>query len=494
MSSLRFTGHPFFDVGIATITAFAKKRNPGEVVDADLEAIADYMTENYVVNPLKSFLTVVFPNSGFTQPAYEKTPAKRAAYAQRVLQAFRPGTPTVPGEQCAFTGTPAVAVSLDIDDRLRPGRAFRQHIPLVTGEEIVNFHPYGNAGLPVSGVALLALQAFPLGCAKVQGRLLAVHADDPDLTVRFARRFLEQNRRLVHDARMAGETKIPEPAHRVGTLLVGTLLDIETERQESGEQRDRTTSVTAYHLSNSGQSPDLDIHHLPLEVHGFVQLVGTASYQEAWNALRERGWEVAQARRRKAEQEAPPRYNTLYEDLLRLPEGSASFIRTYFLRIPRRRIGRRADTGDPRATYSVRSEAHLVSWNLTNLFLRKVVRMDESRISHIRAMGDSLAAYVQSENDRRLFHVLLTSNRYGDVRVALIKASQNQVRRGKPPLVGFDQFVAVFEAGEDLPYDDWRLARDLVLIRMVERLHAAGWIRSHADEIPEPALEEAAAG
>jgi CRISPR-associated protein Cst1 len=106
-------------------------------------------------------------------------------------------------------------------------------------------------------------------------------------------------------------------------------------------------------------------------------------------------------------------------------------------------------------------------------------------------MGDALAAYVQAENDRRLFHVLLTSNRYGDVRVALLKASQAQIRREKPPLVGFDQFVAVFETGEDLPYDDWRLARDLVLIRMIEQLHAAGWIKSHVDEIPEPQLEEA---
>jgi CRISPR-associated protein Cst1 len=485
---LRFTGHPLVDVGVAAITAFAGRRDPSQVAESDLEAIADYMARNYVIDPLKSFLTVAFPNSGFVQAAYERKPERRTAYAERVLRAFRPGTPTVTDQRCVFTGLPAVALALGEKETLPPGRAFRQHIPLLTGEDIINFHPYGDAGLPVSGIALLALQAFPLGCAKVQGRLLAVHADDHDLTLRFARRFLEQNRKLIHDAQVGGETKIPEPAHRVGTLLVGTLLDIETKRLEADEEHGRPASITAYHVSNSGQSPDLHIYHLPLEISDFLRSVPMPQYRFAWDALRQRGWEITQARRRKTEDATPPRYNTLYEDLLRLPEDAASFIRTYFLRVPRRRTWR----GDPTATYSIRSEAHLVSWNLTELFLRTVVRMDRSRLEHIRAMGDALAAYVQAENDRRLFHVLLTSNRYSDVRVALIKASQAQIRRGRPPIVGFDQFVTVFEMGEDLPYDDWRLARDLVLIRMIEQLHAAGWIKSHADEIPEPQLEEAA--
>lgn len=490
MDNLRFTGHPLVDVGIATITAFAGRRDPSQVTEADLEAVSDYMARNYVVNPLKSFLTVAFPNSGFVQAAYKRMPERRAAYAERVLRAFHSNTPTLAGQRCVFTGLPAIALSLGEKETLPPGRAFRQHIPLITGEDIINFHPYGDAGLLVSGVALLALQAFPLGCAKVQGRLLAVHADDPDLTLRFARRFLEQNRKLIHDAQTAEEAKIPEPTHRVGTLLVSTFLDIEIERLDAREEHDRPASVTAYHISNSGQSPDLDIYYLPLEVSDFLRSVPTPQYRFAWDAVRQRGWEITRARRRKTEDAALPRYNTLYEDLLRLPDRADSFIRTYFLRVPQRRDR----PGDPTATYSVRSEAHLVSWDLTDLFLRKVVGMDRSRIDHIRALGDALASYVQSENDRRLFYVLRRSDKYGDVRVALIKASEAQMRRGRPPLVGFDQFVAVFETGEDLPYDDWRLARDLVLIRMIEQLHAAGWIKAHVDELPEPSLEETAAG
>ena len=55
---LTYTGHPFYDVGLATIVAMSEKNGPEELEESDLEKMAAYIQENYVVNPLKSFLTV----------------------------------------------------------------------------------------------------------------------------------------------------------------------------------------------------------------------------------------------------------------------------------------------------------------------------------------------------------------------------------------------------------------------------------------------------
>ena len=52
---LKYTGHPLVDVGIATITAFVAKRRPDELTEADLDEVADYITREYVRDPLKSF-------------------------------------------------------------------------------------------------------------------------------------------------------------------------------------------------------------------------------------------------------------------------------------------------------------------------------------------------------------------------------------------------------------------------------------------------------
>lgn len=142
-----FAGHLYFDVGVATVTAFADKRHPSELTEADLEQIAEYMEVEYLRQPLRSFLTVAFPNSGFTQPAFFEQPEKQKLYAHRVLKSFRADAQRT-SEICVFTGKPATAVSYDVKDELLPGRAFRQHIPLLTGEEPINFSPMGTPACP----------------------------------------------------------------------------------------------------------------------------------------------------------------------------------------------------------------------------------------------------------------------------------------------------------------------------------------------------------
>jgi hypothetical protein len=456
-----------------------------------------------------------------------------------------------------FTGLPAAQTSFDVKGELAAGRAFRQHVPLTTAEGIINFHPYGEAGLPLSGLGMLALQALPLGCAKVQGRLLAVHSDDPRLLLHFARQFLETNRRNILAAQQAGEKKLAEYEQKPRTLLIDLLLQAmrapsplaplpqvgegnwpshlaplpqvgegnwpshltpllqvgegnwpshpatlpgweSGEQAQAGSMRLRQAqpppphpepvegqtlwvNLTAYHFTNSGQGADLAIYPLPLEVGAFLDAaIKNPKYRLAWEDLEQRGWQLTRPARGET-QAPPPRYNSLYEDLFTLPQGAARFIRTYLLRIPARR--RFAD--DPTRTYSIRNEAQLVSWPLTDLFLRKVMHMDKNRIEQIRTLGDALAGYVAEENDSRFFFNFFNTRRYGDLRAALIKASYACLRRGQPPLVSLDGFIAVFEEGVDLPRSDWQLGRDLVLIRMIERLYERQWIQLHTAELPE---------
>lgn len=478
---LSYTGHPLFDVGVATITAFSEKSNPRDVTEADLEAVADYITREYTRQPLNSFLTVAFPNSGFTQPAFEKTPERRIEYARRVLRNYGADTPTL-AERCVFTGEPAVATVFGDKEGLPPGRAFRQHIPLLTGEDVINFHPYGDAGIPVSGKALLAIQAFPLGCAKVAGRLLAVHSDNPDILLHFAATFLAQNRRLIQLAQQAGSNKLNEAGYSQRTLLVDTLLKADRMQREA-QQDDQPFSLTAYHLTNSGKGVGLDIYYLPLQVTGFLREMLQAEYRDGWSVIVQRAWEVAPPKKGgKQATDFQPYRNYLYEDLFGLPDNAHDFLRTYFLRVALRYA--RAEPGDPRGSYSPGREAGLVSWKITARFLRRVMNMEKDRIEAIRNLGDRLAEYVSSENDRRFFRDFFTERRYDYFRTALLKANIAYVRRGNPPLIALDPYITVFEEGDEVARVDWQLARDLVLIRMIEQLYNKGWLGAHLDALP----------
>jgi len=480
-----YTGHPLVDVGIATILAFVRKRDPIDITEEDLTKIKSYMEENYIREPLTSLLTVAFPNSGFTNPSIKKE--KRKEYVDYVLGAYKEDVPRT-DLVCVFTGRAATGIPLS--KKTQPGKAFRQHIPLITGEGIINFYPSGNAGLPVSGEALLAIHAFPLGCAKCEGKFLAVHSDNPDLMLDFVREFLDHNKKLINLAKESGSKKLEEPYASAKTLLIKTLLKIEQQRMEEKLEL-KPSSVTAYHLSNLGANPYLEIFHLPLEIMDFLSNAVSAEYKNEWNLIVRRAWWLSQKGKGKKgldvenDGETFSRRNVLYEDLFKLPDNAHSFIRLYFLRIPKS-YGK---NDDPRRTYSIKEEASLVSWRITELFIRRVLNMDKEKIEQIKQLGDRLAAYVKEENDKTFFFALF-NNRYDRFRTALIKANLTQVKKGKEPLVSLDPYITIFEDGYDIASSDWRLSRDLVLIRMIEELYKEGWLGTNIEAIPDIKSEE----
>lgn len=496
---LRYTGHPLVDVGAATILAYSKnKRSLSQLTDSDFDKMADFISKEYVINPLKSFLTVAFPNSGFTQPAFEKNPEKRQDYARRVTRSFQNDYPSQ-DERCVFTGEPATAVAFNDKEDYPLGRVFRQHVPLLLGENQINFFPNGDSGLPVSGLAMLCIQAMPMGCAKCGGKLLAVHSDNPDIIELFAEKFLKKNERAISAAHVANGTKLPEsgPAK---TVLIETLLKAEEERRLI--QAERPSSITAYHFSNSGQSnaldarnPPLEIYHLPMDIMSFLGAITNAKYKSAWDAIASRAWQLTTPAKGKkeidaSEENSSRRRNYLYEDLFHLPQDAPRFIRHYFLRIP----VKNTFNEDPRRNYSLKNDSSLVSWKLTELFLDRVMHVKESRINRIREIGDQLAQYVNEENDKRFFSTFYgEQNRYDVLRNALIRVNHTRLKQGKPPVIKFEPFVEVFEDVDERGRSNWRLARDLVLIRMIERLYELKWIEKHAEdlvEMKEPSEED----
>lgn len=488
---LKYTGHPFIDIGVATITAFVQKRHPEEVTSEDLEQVVAYIEQNYVRLPLRNYLTMAFTsNAWFSQDAYNpdkpgllpeertKRRATRDDWAGKHLRQWQSPIASS-AELCIFTGQSAIVPSLS--GKLPVGRAGRAQIPLLQGDEAINFFANGDTGLPISGLALLALQFFPLGCAKCGIGLLAIHSDNEYLTYKIARRLLNHTISAVLRAQAANEEKLSKLPRSPKTLLIEILVESEHDRSFADED-DEPASLSAYNFNN-GKDPDLVIYHLPLEITRFLRLVQLPAYELIWKQLVKRGWQLLKAKKggkgdNGTRQE--PWCNYLYEDLLSLPTGAPRFIRTYFLRIPRRS----KNEDDPRRDYSLRNELELVSWLLVELFLKEVVHMDTTRIERIRALGDGLALYVEKQGGKRFFRSFFTENNPSNFRALLIKANIAHVKQGRPSLFDMDTYLDVFEEGDEVMRPDWRLARDLVLMRMIDQLQH-NWLPQNQDAIPE---------
>jgi CRISPR-associated protein Cst1 len=508
MVELDYTGHPLFDVGLATIVAYCEKEYPTELTEDDLHKAAQFVEDNYTEQPLTSFLTTSLMNSDFTQPAFKDNMARRVDYARRVAHSFGDDVPKS-DETCVFTGKPALGVALSLKrdkegrEELAPGRAFRQHIPLITSENIINFSPWADPGLPVSGEALLCLQFFPMGCRKCAGRLLAVHSDNPDILQAAAKDAWQENVAAITLARASLETKLPDASSSAPSLVIETIIkqaSKQTRIQQAHIQRRRREehySVTAYHLTNSGQSspldeksPPLKIYLLPMSSVRFLHIATTnPDYIATWNRLVAYGQQrLKPAKDKQGKQQEGTgdgmhvvrkgARNYFYEDIFRLPQEASRFIRSYFLRVPDLYPASKDAQSISENTTSQYSTA-VIPWSFVDLFLQEVMHMEKKRIGAIKELADRLAAYVDDSGDKRFFRNFYLVSRGDLFRNELLRAAKNAASPGKAPLFTYESFCTVFfapDGDEDLRFD-WKLARDLTFIRMLE------WLSEHDKEL-----------
>lgn len=492
---LRFTGHALVDVGLAGLCAFGGRAQPSELTMEDLDAAAGYMADHYYSGALNAYLSCVFMNSSFVQP--NEGDEKKQAFLRQYVHAHRAEPhPSVAGQRCAFSGEPATSPLV------------RTHLPMFSGEGVMNFRPNAATSVPAAGPYVVALMFLPLASRRAEGRLLAVHADDPALTLRFARRYLDDNRRLL---------ALPLPAARAPThpgydreqpmwdaqkkrykfadvkgprsLVVDDLTSMTREVLASHEGL-RPAMLTAYLLSSSGQGPSLEIFQVPSGVVTFVATAGSGlKTRDAWKAIASRYWPVSgqddapeegapRKRRKAASKPIPGRAgwtrNPAFEDLCAIFDpgftdrgAAARWLRTYVLGRIERREGEVAYR-----------EGNARSWALAELFLKEVLGMKEGRIQAIRAFADKLAGWIFEKNDKKLYNALMFG-KMADLHHTLRRAQRDST--AGELLFGLDEYRNVWLHDDD----DGSLVRDLICIRAVEKLHELGYFKANPQLAPE---------
>ncbi len=502
---LRFTGHPLFDVGVAGVCAYAKRERPEDVTLDDLDAVSDFMTETYYGGSMGTYLTCVFMNASFVQP--NESADKRERFIRQYVRAHRATPdPQVAGLRCAFSGLPATSPLV------------RTHLPLFSGEDVMNFRPRGQTFVPAAGAYIVALFFLPFASRRAEGRLLAVHCDDPALTIAFAKRYLEDNRRLLALA-LPTERALVHPGYErelpmwdgqkkqykyadvkaPRSLVVADLTEIAAQAAPS-DRRPRPAALTAYHLSNSGQGPGLAIFEVPSPVVLFLRRAAGPTTAKAWRAIASRFQPLSGSpsedeaaadkggRRRKAKPaaDAPagrPGWtkNRAFEDLCEV-FGAGFLDRAAAVRWLQFYVLGRMERGRGKRNYE-KTEAR--NWALTELFLTEVMGMNKGRIELIRTFADKLADWIANKNDTKLFRAIAFEKLW-ELRQRLLRVQQESAKSAL--LFGLDEYAQVWLHSEDGARDE-SLVRDLVCIRVVERLHERGFFKTLDEGLVDPQPE-----
>jgi CRISPR-associated protein Cst1 len=498
---LFWTGHSLIDVGVAGVCAFTGRKRPEDVTLEDLDNVSDFLVDTYYQDKLGTYLTCVFMNSSFVQPK-EGLP-KRKEFIERYLKAHRatPG-PGVVDRKCAFSGLPATSPLV------------RTHLPMFSGEGVMNFRPDGTTFVPAAGSFIVALFFLPMASRRAEGKLLCVQADDPALTLRFARQNLEDNLRLISLAlpkiralthagydRELPSWDVAKKKYKYAdvkgprSLVIADLTRIGTDATDLAGQ---VSPLSIYLLSNSGQGPSLDTFDVPGGVVAFVLEASSASTRSAWMDVARRFRPVKEggdndesgtvqegslSTKKKPRKQTTPALpgragwskNPAFEDLCGIYEAgfldqsrARSWLSTYLLG--------RLKTEDASSRFE---NTNSRTWALAELFLRRVLGMKQARIEAVRAFADKLSDWIRDTNDKRLYRSLMM-DKPSDVRHSLMKA-QRASAGGAKPLFGLDEYAAVWLHEDG---DDW-LIRDLVCIRVVETLAANGFFGTNPGLVPE---------
>lgn len=420
---LSYTGHALVDVGLAALTAHNRKTDPADLTWDDLEDTGRYLADRYTVKgPLQSLVkSILVLNS-----KYDQRPGLRDPYIQRVLFSWRPETPTLPETRCSFCGRPAAY------------RANREDVPLLNGRDVYNFGGRGQAGLPICGVCSLAMHMLPFGCLKISGKLLAIYSDDPEITLTCAHEALRYMNRALSMLGSAEEDGLPGLSYE-RTRFVELVLRALRRARRTGV----FPSVTGYHFSNYGRDPDIRIFSLDSGVLDWLSEVEhhpDVTLTRAWQRVAEAGWRdnPKQKKIRTDQAETENRRNQVYEDLLNLPQTSRKFFEQYL--------------------------RHSRHFGLAALFAERIMDMTPERIALLRTLGERFANYAQ--RNRAFYFKFLRLDGYARWRRMLLEAADDAMRSNNV-LISFDEFVEAFTAPEG-EYNDWRLARDLVALRMME--------------------------
>jgi len=256
------TGDPFADVGGYGIKEFAE-RSPNKSL---MDLIAE-VTQIYVVN-WDARVNHFFLNSKITQPAFDA--AKKIAETMKYFQSLTDETAEHTMGYCRISGIKTKLFVAGRDNSILSGSG-----------GFVNFHHTFEKGIMLSKEALIRIHFIPIACQLLQGRIALIHSNEPDVTEFFARKNVSKNLWNIASGVSGAKGILKSECRSPGTAMFRFVEEviINTENIETKYE----PSLTLYHFTNFGASPEVKIYTIPSILFSFYNFTQRNENREQWN-------------------------------------------------------------------------------------------------------------------------------------------------------------------------------------------------------------------
>ncbi|MDQ0109938.1 CRISPR-associated protein Cst1 [Chitinophaga terrae (ex Kim and Jung 2007)] len=264
-----YTGDPFADAGGFVIKQLWQDE---QFKDKSILELIKYVTKVYVNNwgaKLHSF----FLNSKITQAAFvgDRKIEEAIKYYTALLNDDLP----YKEGYCRISG-----------EKTKLYLAGRDNHVLSGSGTYINFHPNFEPGLYLSKEMLIRMFFLPLGVVQLSDKIALLACNIPDIAEYFVKENLEKNLLEIRSDISQGVLKSPFnfPANAIFSFIDHYLREIKqlTDYREEEIEEKTNASITLFHFTNFGASPDASIYSLDSKVFQFYAAC-QFKFPKVWN-------------------------------------------------------------------------------------------------------------------------------------------------------------------------------------------------------------------
>lgn len=433
------TGDPFADTGGHVIKflwtqPFLKQMTILELIE--------YIAKIYV-NKWGSKLNAFFLNSTITQPAFKGD--RKIDETLKYYKSLIEETASKTEGYCRISGRKTKLFSAGRDNHILSGSG-----------TFINFHHSFDSGLLLSKEILIRMFFVPFGLLQLSDKISLVYSNNEQISESFVYQNCKSN--LAELASGVSEGILKSPFSIPTNALFQFVDDYVRELKFIDKpEEDNAPSLTLYHFTNFGASPEVIIHKLPSEIFLFYIFCNRIQFQSDWSKFIRAHYRNSKFK------------GSIFNEDTEVWQGKEDVeYGTY--RTWRNDIFEKLLHNDSILPNIVRwAINHDFSFKIVEIYQTLIRNMEKRTLEKIKQVADFIVSNKDADYIKKCITRLNRERSTNGLRLFMLKLNeQNYNQDGKEPLINLEDFVEyLFPDGIN-----WREIRDVLLIAIYERLHA----------------------
>ncbi|HOD62091.1 MAG: hypothetical protein KBG17_09480 [Paludibacteraceae bacterium] len=436
----RPTGDPFADVGGFAIEYLSEK-----FPEKDIMELIDYITKIYV-EKWNGKLNAFFLNSKITQPAFQGS--RKTEETLKYFKDLINETELFEVGYCRITGRETKLFFGGRDNSIMTGSG-----------TLINFHHFFQKGILLSKEVLIRIHFVPFACLQLQGKICIIQSNNDTLSRLFVKLTIDKN---LHNISVGLTEGVAKSDYNKPANAIFDFIDFVLSQLIEFREGNSLPSLTLYHFTNFGASPEIQLYQLPAKVFLFYRTCLQPRFKEDWQKFVQSYYYDSQHK--------GANYNISSGkfELLKAKEIESIDFDDYKLWY-NRVLNKLLIDENIRPEILRWSRKHSFNFDIVSIYQQNIIGMKEETIAKIKELATFLVRDKDASKIKRRINALDGAKNAAGLRRFILKdvVAANYMEGNNKTIVSIEDYVNyLFPDGSY-----WAEIRDLLLIAIYQELH-----------------------